>query len=251
MKCCKPNHFLFNPLSIPPDFDPPTVGSELYLYAMVIQGDLYDPANDTYNYLVVGGNTYNTSGGSLLSSDNGGDTFNALSVDYATAIPDQVGNGYNYIGYSTDGGVTNSYFFLFVTSEAQTIGVNVTLNGNTSTIIVPGGAVSYSNYCLDITTAAPTLDGIGSLTVTVNDETGSPAAYTIYDSAGVDLTNAAKWLGQLNKYFNSDTTKILATNVTYTNNGDGTVTLTYTYPSSTIILNSAFVNPNPVNFNNC
>ena len=250
MKCCKPNHFLFNPLSVPPDFNPPTVGSELYLYAMVIQGDLYDPANDTYNYLVVGGNIYNTSGGSLLSQDFGGDTNTALGVDYAQALPDQTGNGYKYIGYKMDE-FTNAYFFMFVTSEAQNIAVNVTLSGVTSLIGLTGGLVSYSNRCLDITTATPTLDGIGSLTVTVNDETGSPAAYTIYDNSGVDLTDAAKWLGQLNLYFNSDPGYLLSTNINYTDNGDGTVTLSYTYPSSTVILKSAFVNPNTINFNNC
>lgn len=250
MKCCKPNHFLFNPLSIPPDFDPPTVGSELYLYAMVIQGDLYDPANDTYNYLVVGGNQYNIGGGSLLSNDFGGDTFTTLGADYAQALPDQTGNGFKYIGYQMDG-FTNAYFFMFVTSEAQNIAVNVTLSGVTQDIGVFGGLVSYSNRCLDITTATPTLDAISSLTVTVNDETGSPASYTIYDNAGVDLTDASIWLNQLNLYFNSDSTNLLATNVTYTDNGDGTVTLTYTYPSSTVLLKSAFATSGAVNFNNC
>jgi hypothetical protein len=220
---------------VPPDITPP-VGNELYIYSLVIEGNNYDPFSDTYNALIVDGNTFNVGGGSLLSANNGGDNGIALGLDYAAAIPDQVGNGYNYWGIQEDG-FTNNYFFLFVTTEPHTIAVNVTLGGVTSSKTVTGGLVTYGHRCVTITTADPNSDYINTWNANIPNEVGGTGTFFRVEVGGVILSNTVSLNSSFNSQWNT-TNNLLSLNVTYTDNGNGTITLNYTYPSSPILLTS-------------
>jgi hypothetical protein len=203
------------------------------MYNLVIRGSLYDPFNDTYNYLTVDGVDYN-SGGSLLNENNGGFTFFIVGGDYASAIPDQIGNGYNYFGGAIDG-TADAYYFMFVTTEPHSISVNVTLSGVTSSIPVTGGVISIGNRCVTINTANPNLDTIAVWTLSLPNELSVNSDY--FRSQGVIMSDVVNLNLYLNNFFNT-TNSVLPISVTYKNNGNGTITLNYTYPLSPITLKS-------------
>ncbi len=247
MKCCT-NKLVFNSLiHVPPDINPP-VGNQLYMYSLVIEGYLYDPPNDTYNGLVVNGVTYNVGGGSLLNTDLGGDTITALGADYAQALPDQTGNGYNYLGIQDASFFLYPYQFIFVTSEPQTISVNVTLNGVTSNIPVTGGLVTMANNCCTVTAPNPT-DLIEAISFSIPNEVGGNTTITQI-VGGISINDTAQQVSIFGTFINTINT-LLPFNVTFLNNGNGTYTVTYYYPQSPVQLEQLTVLGSTYNFVNC
>lgn len=226
MKCCKPNRNLFNPLAIPPDFNPPTGGQ--YLYTMFVAGNNYDIFNDTYDSLTIDGVTYSAGGGSLLSTSNGGDTITPLLVDATDAGIVNATNDVGYYGDDSPNFTTSNYLFIFLTDSPKVIEINLTLNGNPTTFTVLGGALVMQNYC-----ATSNAVDVSGCNVTFKQKAEDGVYYQLPNPTilGYLFSDTLSILSYINAYFNT-LNNLIPYAVSYSNNGNGTYTQTITAPNN-------------------
>lgn len=233
MKCCKPNHFLFNPLSIPPDFDPPAESTPLYLYAVSVSSGLQTA--DYYNGVTVDGNFYSTYGnfGAFIPEEYNFSPLakDAFQLDLALAGLTTNGNGGRASGYTPDVNLYgDQYIFFVATTQPHNISVNLLVNGVQDEYALRGGLFAYVNHCMTVTTPDPANEQVLFFNISAVDPTGVAINTFVYDVSGVTIDDPVAFETAVNERMNT-VNGLFDYNVGYVDNGDGTVTVTMQIPS--------------------
>ena len=235
-KCCNNKLIWRSIVGIPPDIDPPVSEPSQYVYALGILGDSYDPNNDIYAGLYVDGVNYNSGGGVLLNMDLDPTVQGVFMTDLTNAGLVDATNDGTYWGITFIPGLTPvQYFFLIVTDAPHTISVDLRLSGNLTNIPITGGAVTIVDYCTTFTTPDASGEAVDSFTFTVDNELGNPVDIN-YSWGGSVMADTNDILSNFSAYINTFSSQILPYTSNFTDNGNGTVTLTFGLLGNYVVL---------------
>ncbi len=207
--------------------------SPLYLYAL---GILVGNATiDTYNSVTVDGTTYSSQSGSQMEEDDALTTTEFASqtflADMTTAgLVDGAGNDVKFWGSYDNTGFLDQFFFLVATEQAHTITVNLTVNGVTADYPLSGGLFTYVPHECVITTGDPASETLSKLLISAISSSPSTSIGPLYCVTNpAPVNDPVQVEAEFNTWMNT-TSNILDYNIGYTDNGDGTITITNQIP---------------------